>query len=377
MNASEPTRPSQHSGVHPDPWQKHAGVTIIDLGPISDDSGMHLVRLDDRHFRMHSSLLKAIQRGPITDLNPRVHRELQRFEQALTSPMKTVDVATHLKLRTEFNVEVILGFFQGITESLARHTTLKVSSAVTVAVLTLTACAMTNRDIHASGLMLFGSILLLMMASFMHEIGHISVARHVGAPASRMGVGLYWGLLPAFYADVTSSWLLTKQHRIAVTLAGPLYTIISMIPLGIGALVISGPLGDSCLVALRISAVAFLFNFLPFGRLDGYWLLVDVTGERHLSKNSTDFLAQVLSGRIPPQASNFIRVYSVLRFAMIVFFFFLLCRALYHFYQQAPTLVSGKLELPTGFCAIVAVYAAFVAIWLIQKIRKAASLSPQ
>jgi Zn-dependent protease len=348
-------------------------ISIEDLGPTKDNSEIHLVRVNHRHFRVQRALLSAIQRGATADFNPSVLREFHRFEQELMSPSNAADGADHLKFRTDFSVDSMLGSFEWITKLLASRTMFKVASVATVAVLILAACATLDRHVRLTGSVLFGSVLLLLLTSFMHEIGHLSVARHLGAPASRMGIGLFWGLFPAFYADVTSAWLLEKKHRIAVTLAGPFYTLLSIILLGIGSIAIPGPVGDAFRVALSISMVSFVFNLLPFGRLDGYWVLVDLTGERSLSKRSNEFLRNVWSGAPLVPTSTFLRLYSVFRTAMMIGILFLLFRAAYRLTSQVPTLFSTGTEIPKGLLALSAIYGAVLLIWLSSRMRKSLS----
>jgi putative peptide zinc metalloprotease protein len=211
------------------------------------------------------------------------------------------------------------------------------------------------------------------MSTLLHEIGHLSVARHFGAPANRMGVGLWWGLFPAFYADVTSAWLLSRKQRIAVTLAGPFFTLVSMIPIGVGSLALHGPVGDACFFALVMSGTSFVFNLLPFGRLDGYWVLVDLTGERFLLRNSSDAIRSFFRGGPLYRFSNVVLIYALGRLLLTVCILTVIAFALHSLVEKTQSIESfstGVVQSLWGFLPIS--FAIFV-LWSVATIFKSTS----
>jgi putative peptide zinc metalloprotease protein len=131
----------------------------------------------------------------------------------------------------------------------------------------------------SSLLVILGTVLL---AAVVHEFGHASALRYGGGRARGMGFGLYM-IFPAFYTDVTESYRLSRWARVRTGLGGPYFHLLFAAVL-IGAALASGY--EFLLVAVLLINFEIFRQFIPFVRLDGYWVLADITGV-------PDFLSQV------------------------------------------------------------------------------------
>lgn len=76
---------------------------------------------------------------------------------------------------------------------------------------------------------ILGVLLLLLLSSFVHEIGHASACRHFGVKHGGIGFGLYL-TFPVFYTDVSEIWKLKRTERIVVNMAGVYFQLILLIP---------------------------------------------------------------------------------------------------------------------------------------------------
>jgi putative peptide zinc metalloprotease protein len=134
---------------------------------------------------------------------------------------------------------------------------------------------------------------LLVVAGVFHEFGHAAALRYGGGRARGMGVGLYL-FIPVFYTDVTESYRLKRHARVRTDLGGLYFHLI-----GAAAFIAAGAAtgNEFFLVAAFLIDLDVARQLIPFIRLDGYWLLADLTGipdlfahagprlQRRLSKN--------------------------------------------------------------------------------------------
>ena len=120
-------------------------------------------------------------------------------------------------------------------------------------------------------LMLIGGVVL---ATAFHEIGHATACRYGGAKPGVMGVGVYivW---PAFYTDITDAYRLGKWGRLRTDVGGMYFNaIFALLAAGAYALTSFEPL----LLLVLLQTFAIMQQALPFLRLDGYYILSDLTG---------------------------------------------------------------------------------------------------
>jgi hypothetical protein len=130
-------------------------------------------------------------------------------------------------------------------------------------------------------------------AAWFHEWGHAAALVYGGGRVRGMGAGFYV-IFPAFYTDVTDGYRLPRRARVRTDLGGPYFHLIFAILLAAVAMIT----GQSFwLFAVVLIDIEILRQFVPFVRLDGYWLLADLTGIPDLFSNIVPFARSVLRRR--------------------------------------------------------------------------------
>src|SRR5436305_1413662 len=115
---------------------------------------------------------------------------------------------------------------------------------------------------------------LVIVSEALHECGHATACAYGGARPGKMGVGIYivW---PAFYTDVTDAYRLGKGGRLRTDLGGVYFN--SIFTLGtFAAYFLTG--WEPLLLLPPLQLMEMLHQFLPFIRLDGYYIVSDLTG---------------------------------------------------------------------------------------------------
>ena len=115
---------------------------------------------------------------------------------------------------------------------------------------------------------------IIFSAAFIHELGHAAALRYGGGRARGIGVGLYL-IFPVFYTDATDSYRLGRAARVRTDLGGIYFHLWCVVLLVAGAWAFER---DVLVVAALLINIEILRQFVPFVRLDGYWLLADLTG---------------------------------------------------------------------------------------------------
>lgn len=119
--------------------------------------------------------------------------------------------------------------------------------------------------------------LTLLVVTLLHECAHGLTCKHYGGEVHEIGFLLIY-FMPAFYCNVSDAWLLgQKRQRLAVTFAGGYFELFLW---SLAAFVWRLTLQDTLVnylawVVVSVSGVRVLFNFTPFIKLDGYYLLSD------------------------------------------------------------------------------------------------------
>jgi len=115
---------------------------------------------------------------------------------------------------------------------------------------------------------------ILLGSGVFHELGHAAALRYGGGEVREMGAGLYL-FFPALYTDVTDSYRLGRWARVRTDLGGVYFHLI--FSLGVLSLYwVSGH--ELWLFVVVLVDLEVLRQFFPFVRLDGYWVLADLTG---------------------------------------------------------------------------------------------------
>jgi putative peptide zinc metalloprotease protein len=117
-------------------------------------------------------------------------------------------------------------------------------------------------------------VALVVVSVFFHECGHATALAYGGGKPGVMGAGIYvvW---PAFYTDVTDAYRLGRGGRVRTDLGGVYFNgIFALITAGVYFLTQFEPL----LIIVLLQHFAVLQQMLPLLRLDGYYVLSDLTG---------------------------------------------------------------------------------------------------
>jgi putative peptide zinc metalloprotease protein len=143
-------------------------------------------------------------------------------------------------------------------------------------------------------LLLFGVIVL--SAAF-HEFGHAAGCTAGGARPGDMGAGIYLAW-PAFYTDVTDAYRLGKRGRLRTDLAGVYFNCIFM--LGSAAVYFATGF-EPLLMIILVQHIEIVHQLLPLLRLDGYYIMADLTGVPDLYHRIGAILASSVPGTKPDE----------------------------------------------------------------------------
>jgi putative peptide zinc metalloprotease protein len=126
-----------------------------------------------------------------------------------------------------------------------------------------------------------------------HELGHATACRYGGGRPGAIGVGVFvvW---PAFYTDVTDSYRLGRAGRLRTDLGGMYFNAIFSLGLAAAYLVTGF---EPLIVAIVAQHVLVVDQFLPWLRLDGYYVMADIIGVADLFARIGPVLRGVLPGR--------------------------------------------------------------------------------
>ena len=128
-----------------------------------------------------------------------------------------------------------------------------------------------------------------------HELGHATATRYGGATPGVMGVGVYL-VWPVFYTDVSDAYRLDRRSRLRVDLGGVYFNALVIATCsGIYLATHSLPL----LVFVVIAQLQALYQFVPFVRMDGYWILSDLVGVPNLFAYVAPVLASLRRHKEP------------------------------------------------------------------------------
>ncbi len=126
-----------------------------------------------------------------------------------------------------------------------------------------------------------------------HEFGHAAACRYGGARPGPIGVGLYivW---PVFYSDVTESYRFGRAGRLRVDLGGVYFN--GLFALAVMAAYAATGFAPLLLVVLA-QHVLVVNQFVPWIRLDGYYVVSDLIGVSDLFSRIGPTLRSLVPGR--------------------------------------------------------------------------------
>jgi putative peptide zinc metalloprotease protein len=143
--------------------------------------------------------------------------------------------------------------------------------------------------------MVFAYLLVIAAATF-HELGHAAAGRYGGVRPGRIGVGLYL-IWPAFFSDMTESYRLGRAGRLRTDLGGLYFNAVFVLACA-GAYGMTG--SEAVLAAIALQHLLIAYQFFPFLRLDGYYVVSDLIGVPDLFAR----IRPVLAGLVPGRATS-------------------------------------------------------------------------
>ena len=192
-------------------------------------------------------------------------------------------------------------------------------------------------------LVLFG---LVVVSAAFHECGHATGCRYGGAKPGVMGAGIYF-VWPAFYTDVTDAYRLGKAGRLRTDLGGVYFNALFLLAT-VGVYFATHL--EILIVVMLLLQFEMLHQFLPFLRLDGYYVLADLTGIPDVFNRIKPVLVSLLpwrkAGREVTELKPWARVVVTLWvFFTVAFLLYLYGAMLLHLPQIAATAGQSLLNL--------------------------------
>ena len=126
------------------------------------------------------------------------------------------------------------------------------------------------------------SFVIFFFVYMFHEIGHASACLKYNVKASEIGFGIT-SFFPVMYANVSDSWRLQRNQRILVNISGIYFQNIISFLLLITSILLNN---FQFYFIAKTVFIGSLFQFFPFHKSDGYWILSDVLSEPNLFKNT-------------------------------------------------------------------------------------------
>ena len=194
--------------------------------------------------------------------------------------------------------------------------------------------------------------LSLIGIALFHELGHAAACRRFDCPHGDIGFAIYF-MFPVFYTDVTRAWRLPPLKRAVVDLGGIYFQAILFVVLTLYVMLTGNLFALRILWAMNLT---MLWTLNPIFKMDGYWLLSDVSGLTNLHRQMRDAgvnIARRLFKRpaiwdSAPRAQGLrlkvLYVYSVLALVYVAFIAQFLYRSIewvvQHYPQRAPYLLA-------------------------------------
>lgn len=203
-------------------------------------------------------------------------------------------------------------------------------------------------------------IFLMTATGTFHEFGHALTLKHYGGEIRSMGFSLFY-FSPAFYVDISDSYLLPRRERMWVTFAG---TYSELVVCSLASFIWFFAVPGTLLYEFSFQLIlftgfsSFLINMNPLIKLDGYFALMDVLGIPDLREESFAFLERWIKKNIfrlqveeqeelTRRKKRIFIIYSVLAilYTLSIYLFFLLW--LRNIYLESFRQVGNLLFLAT------------------------------
>jgi putative peptide zinc metalloprotease protein len=147
----------------------------------------------------------------------------------------------------------------------------------------------------AQPLLALALVVLTYASLAFHECGHAAACRRGGAQPGAIGIGVYL-IWPVMFTDVTDSYRLGRRGRLRTDLGGVYFN-------GVFTLLLAAAYAwtgfEPLLLAVVSQHLIVLDQFLPWVRLDGYYVVADLIGVSDLFSRIRPILRSLVPGRAP------------------------------------------------------------------------------
>jgi putative peptide zinc metalloprotease protein len=132
-------------------------------------------------------------------------------------------------------------------------------------------------------------LLIYLMVDVIHELGHTSALKFYNQSCGRMGLGFYL-FIPVLFVDVSNSWNLPLKKRLVINFGGIYFELlfVTFLLIIFSFTHIYELFSIACVILIQC-----LFQFNPFIRTDGYWILSDVLNIPNLAQKSKIELSKI------------------------------------------------------------------------------------
>jgi len=178
-------------------------------------------------------------------------------------------------------------------------------------------------------------VALLLLSAICHEFGHAAALRYGGGRVRGMGAGFYLAY-PALFTDVTDGYRLGRWARVRTDLGGFYFNLL----FSLTVMALYRATGwEFLLLVVALIDLEIVHQLLPLVRLDGYWLLADLTGLPDFLSLVGPYLRSILPGsrwkgaRLPalkPWARLVLGVYVAVVLPLLALLLFAAVRGLPH-----------------------------------------------
>lgn len=149
-----------------------------------------------------------------------------------------------------------------------------------------------DQVIRQPGLLTF-LLVLGWLSTFFHELGHAAGCRYSGARPGAIGAGIYL-IWPVLCTNVTDAYRLGRVGRLRTDLGGVYFNAVFIVVLA-GVFAVTGY--EPLVAAVLVQHFMILDQLMPWVRLDGHYLVSDLTGVPDILDRVRPALRSLIPGR--------------------------------------------------------------------------------
>ena len=228
-------------------------------------------------------------------------------------------------------------------------------------------------EIMGNPLYLTIPMLFFYVSLLIHELGHYCCCYKQNGIPGEIGVGAYF-IMPVLYTNLDDVWKLSKRKRLLINLSG-IYFQNSFLFLCEAACWIMGK--DNAVMFFIYAQLATLCNLIPFIKLDGYWIVVDLLDYSNLFRDmSKRLLNQVQFNKarktlVKKKHNIWIELYYICFVCFITVFS---CYLIYYFcssfYKMLNQFNNEFNWMMTGYSVIKLLVLVFLYLRMLQVIKR-------